>query len=119
MIAAMNGGRRITRRKKEFLRTRQSASVSAIPRTYRGSCRKSMGDPEGIRTRFNRSLGKNLYPLCANDALNRKVNDREGAFRRGTGKICFSGVLKYKNEIFEVFKCHDARQSIADLRRPS
>src|SRR4029077_8923169 len=64
-------------------------------------------------------LRRNLYSLWANDALNRKVNNREGAFRGGTGKVCFSGVLKYIYEIFEVFKCHGARQSIADLRRLS
>src|SRR5580700_2431094 len=92
---------------------------SAILKTYRGSCRKSMGDPKGLgRDSIDRLRG-NLYLLWANDVLNRKVNNREGAFRCGTGKACFSGVLKYIYEIFQVFKCHGARQSIADLRRLS
>jgi hypothetical protein len=51
--------------------------------------------PKGFGRDSIDRLRRNLYSLWANDALDGKVNNREGAFRRGTGKVCFSGVLKY------------------------
>jgi hypothetical protein len=46
------------RAKRNVSGRKKAPTFSAILKTYRGSCRKSMGDPKGIRTRFNRSLEK-------------------------------------------------------------
>src|SRR5580700_5033864 len=123
MIAATNWGRQITRRKRRNVSVYYGRETVPIFPPYLKPTVALVEKVWEILKGFGRDsidrLRRNLYSLWANDALNGKVNNWEGAFRRGTGKVCFSGVLKYIYEIFEVVKCHGARQSSADLRRLS
>jgi hypothetical protein len=80
----MNWGR-ITKAHKGIL----SANLSAILKTYRGSGRKSMGDPKGIRTRFNRSLEKKrVFALGA--TTHSIESERTGKQTSGAGQERFA-----------------------------
>src|SRR5260370_7162496 len=87
--------------------------LSAILKTYRGSCRKSMGYAKGSgRDSIDRSRETHIR-------FGRKRHTPVSSLQARDTKGLVLGVLRYIYEIFEVVKCHGARQSIADLRRLS
>jgi hypothetical protein len=63
---------------ESFRLIQKSANLSAILKTHRGFCRKSMGDPKGIGRDSTDRLRRNLYSLWANDARSLQARDRKG-----------------------------------------
>jgi hypothetical protein len=73
--------------KRNFSGCEKAPVFSAILRTYLALVEKVWEILKGFGRDSIDRLRRSLYLPWANNAFNRKVNNREGAFRRGTGKV--------------------------------